>query len=63
MTTPVNWEVSHTSFTEPNCTANVQVQGKTFVPVFAPGKQVFVCVGPDARNPVPVTPPAGTPGA
>ncbi len=63
VSTPVNWTVSHTSFTEPNCTANVQVQGTTFVPVLATGKQVFVCVGPNARNPVPVTPPVGTPGA
>ena len=64
VSTPVNWKVSHTSFTEPNCTANVQVQGKVFVPVLAPGsKQVFVCIGPNAKNPVPVPLPVGTPGA
>jgi hypothetical protein len=31
--------------------------------VFAPGKQVFVCVNASVANPKVVTPPAGTPGA
>ncbi len=60
---PTNWVVGHTSVTEPACTAWVQVKGTSFVSVFAPGKQVFICIGPNAKDPVPVTAPAGTPGA
>ncbi len=37
-------------------------QKTKYVPVFGKGKQVFVCVGKSVKNPVPVTPPAGTPG-
>lgn len=62
LSAPVDWTVSHTSTTLPNCTSWVQVQGKKFVPVFAPGKQVFVCLGASTKDPVPVTPPPGTPG-
>ena len=60
---PTDWTNAHTTATFPACSSWVQVKGSTFVTVFAPGKQVFVCVGPDAKNPVPVTPPDGTPGA
>ena len=59
---PVNWAVNHTGVTLPACTSFVQVQGKIYEPVFAPGKQVFICLGASVKNPVPVTPPAGTPG-
>ena len=48
--------------TYPTCSAFVQVKGKKFVPVFGKGKQVFVCVGPSAKNTTPVAAPAGTPG-
>jgi ABC-type branched-subunit amino acid transport system substrate-binding protein len=60
---PVDWTVLHTGTTWPSCSAYIQVNGKKFVPVFGQGKQVFVCVGKSVKNPVPVTPPAGTPGA
>ena len=58
-----NWTVGHQKVTFPSCTAWIQVKGTSFVSVFAPGKQVFICVQRDIKNPVPVTPPAGTPGA
>jgi hypothetical protein len=32
------------------------------VSVFGQGKQVFVCVNSDVKNPAVVTPPKGTPG-
>jgi hypothetical protein len=60
---PVDWTVGHTGSTWPSCSAYVQVSQDKFVPVFGRGKQVFVCVGKSVNNPVPVTPPAGTPGA
>jgi ABC-type branched-subunit amino acid transport system substrate-binding protein len=60
---PVNWAVNHTGVTLPACSSFVQVQGKVYAPVFAPGKQVFICLGPSVTHPVPVTPPPGTPGA
>jgi ABC-type branched-subunit amino acid transport system substrate-binding protein len=63
LSTPVNWKVAHVGYTTPNCSAWVQVKGKNYVPIFAPGKQVFVCVNPSVSNPQVVTPPAGTPGA
>ena len=59
---PVNWAVNHTGVTLPACTSFVQVHGTVYEPVFAPGKQVFICLGPNDKNPVPVTPPPGTPG-
>jgi branched-chain amino acid transport system substrate-binding protein len=62
LSAPVNWVVSHTSTTLPNCTSWLLVQGDKFVPVFAPGKQVFVCLGASTKDPVPVAPPPGTPG-
>jgi ABC-type branched-subunit amino acid transport system substrate-binding protein len=60
---PVNWSKGHVGYTEPNCSSFVQVQGNKYVTVFSTGKQVFVCLGPSVKNPVPVTPPKGTPGA
>jgi len=60
---PVDWTVLHTGTTWPSCSAYIQVSGKKFVPVFGKGKQIFVCVGKSVSNPVPVTAPAGTPGA
>jgi len=63
LSTPVNWKVAHVGYTTPNCSAWVQVSGKNYVPVFAPGKQVFVCVNASVSNPQAVALPAGTPGA
>ena len=60
---PVSWTVGHTGSTWPSCSAYVQVQKTKYAPVFGKGKQVFVCVGKSVTNPVPVTPPPGTPGA
>jgi ABC-type branched-subunit amino acid transport system substrate-binding protein len=62
LSAPVNWKVDHVSYTVPNCSAYLQVQGKQFVPVFGQSKQVFVCVGSSFRKPTQVTPPKGTPG-
>ena len=62
LSSPVNWKVSHVSYTVPNCSAYVQVQGSKYVSVFGQGKQVFVCVNSDVKNPAVVTPPKGTPG-
>ncbi len=61
---PVDWTTAHTSQSFPICPSFVQVQGSSFVPVTAQGKQVFICFGPhtDLRDPVPVAPPPGTPG-
>ncbi|MGP8058427.1 MAG: ABC transporter substrate-binding protein [Acidimicrobiales bacterium] len=63
LTTPINWANSHTRPTFPSCSADIQVQGTKFVPVFNQGHEVFLCFGPSVKNPVLVTPPAGTPGA
>jgi len=62
LTSPVNWSNSHTKSTFPTCSADIEVQGTKFVPVFGKGHQVFLCFGPNVKNPVPVTPPAGVPG-
>jgi ABC-type branched-subunit amino acid transport system substrate-binding protein len=62
LSSPVNWKVSHTTYTVPNCSAYVQVQGTKYVPVFGQGKQVFVCVNSSVKDPAVVTPPKGTPG-
>jgi ABC-type branched-subunit amino acid transport system substrate-binding protein len=59
---PVNWSKGHVGYTEPICNSYLQVKGSGYVPVFAKGKQVFVCLGASVKNPVPVTPPKGTPG-
>ncbi len=61
-TTVTYWESAHTTTVYPTCTAFVKVEKGKFVPVFGKGKQVFVCVGPNANDTKPVAPPAGTPG-
>ncbi len=62
LSTVTNWSLAHTTVTYPNCSAFVQVQGKKFVPVFGKGNSVFVCFNQNAKDPVPVPAPAGTPG-
>lgn len=63
LTTPVNWAVGHSGHTGTGCGAFIQVQGTQFVPALGQGKQVFLCFNTaDVKNPVPVAPPAGTPG-
>jgi ABC-type branched-subunit amino acid transport system substrate-binding protein len=62
LSTVTNWTTAHTETTYPTCSAFLQVEGKKFVPRFGKGSQVFVCFDPHPNNPVPVTPPAGTPG-
>jgi branched-chain amino acid transport system substrate-binding protein len=62
LTTVTNWENSHTKTTYPTCSAFVKVKGKQFVPIYGKGKEVFVCVGPSAKNTTAVAAPAGTPG-
>jgi ABC-type branched-subunit amino acid transport system substrate-binding protein len=59
---PVNWTTGHVGYNEPNCNSYLRVKGSTYVSVFGQGKQVFVCLGPSVKKPVPVTPPKGTPG-
>jgi len=63
LTAPVNWVNAHFRPTYPSCSAFIRVQGTKFVSVLGHGHQVFLCFGPSVKNPVPVTPPAGTPGA
>ena len=62
LTTVTNWESAHATTTYPICNAIVQVHGKKYSSVFTKGNQVFVCLGRSVNNPVPVNPPAGTPG-
>jgi hypothetical protein len=62
LTTVTNWENSHTKTTYPTCSAFVKVEQKKFVPVLGKGSQVFVCQGPNPKDPSPVPAPAGTPG-
>jgi ABC-type branched-subunit amino acid transport system substrate-binding protein len=62
LSAPVNWKVDHLGYTTPSCTSYVQVEGGRFVSVLAKGKQVFVCVNTNVRNPSTVTAPEGTPG-
>jgi ABC-type branched-subunit amino acid transport system substrate-binding protein len=62
LSAPVNWKVVHVGYTVPNCSAYVQVRGRTFESALATGKQVFVCVNANVKNPAVVPPPAGTPG-
>ncbi len=63
-TSVVNWTSAHTAQTFPACTAAVVVKGTQFAPVVTTGHQVFACFSPtvNLKNPVLVTPPAGTPG-
>jgi ABC-type branched-subunit amino acid transport system substrate-binding protein len=62
LTTVTNWENSHTKTTYPTCSAFVKVEHKKFVPTLGKGSQVFLCVGPSAKDTTPVPAPAGTPG-
>lgn len=60
---PVNWTNDHVRVTEKSCTAFVEVKGKTAVPVYGKGKEVFVCFDSSkVRHPKPVAPPRGLPG-
>jgi branched-chain amino acid transport system substrate-binding protein len=65
VSTVQNWTIAHTTQGFPNCSSFVQVKGGTFVPVPIKGSQVFVCFNKkvNLKNPIPVTPPPGTPGA
>jgi ABC-type branched-subunit amino acid transport system substrate-binding protein len=71
LTAPGNWTDGHEAHPHippnyPVCSATVRVKGTTLEPVYLKGKgsQVFLCLGAGAvKNPVPVTPPSGTPGA
>jgi hypothetical protein len=60
-----NWTIVHTTQGFPFCSSFVQVKGGTFVPVPIKGSQVFACFNKkvNLKNPIPVTPPPGTPGA
>jgi branched-chain amino acid transport system substrate-binding protein len=59
-----DWSKLHTTQTYPACSAFVKVKGSQFVPVAIKGHQVFACFNKKVnyKNPVPVTPPPGTPG-
>jgi branched-chain amino acid transport system substrate-binding protein len=63
---PIDWATSHTEATN-FCEAVIRVEGSKYVSVLGSGHQVFVCfkinkANPAPYNPVPITPPAGTPG-
>lgn len=64
LTALVDWTHAHTTQAFPVCTSFVQVEGTKFVPVTTQNHQVFVCLDKSVnlKDPVPVTPPAGTPG-
>jgi branched-chain amino acid transport system substrate-binding protein len=62
LSTVTNWSTAHTTVTYPLCSATVQVRGKKFVPLTIKKNQIFVCLNQSVKNPVPVPPPAGTPG-
>ena len=63
-TAVVDWSQAHTTATYPNCPSFVQVSGTHFVPLVSSGHQVFICFDKTTSltDPVPVPPPAGTPG-
>jgi ABC-type branched-subunit amino acid transport system substrate-binding protein len=63
-TAVVNWTQAHTTQAFPICPSFIQVKGRAFVPVVASSHQVFICFDKsvDLKNPVPASPPAGTPG-
>jgi branched-chain amino acid transport system substrate-binding protein len=65
ITAIVNWASAHTTQTFPVCPSFVQVKGKQFLPVVSQGHQVFICFSQttNLKDPVPVAPPPGTPGA
>ncbi len=64
LTSVVDWTNAHTVQTFPNCPSFVQVKGNQFLPALGQGHQVFICFNQkvDLKDPVPVAPPAGTPG-
>jgi ABC-type branched-subunit amino acid transport system substrate-binding protein len=64
LTSPVNWALGgHVYYyTATDCAAYIQVQGTKFVSVFGQGHQVFVCLGPQIKNPKVVPSLPGTPG-
>ncbi|HEX4218535.1 MAG TPA: ABC transporter substrate-binding protein, partial [Acidimicrobiales bacterium] len=59
-----DWTKVHTTQTYPGCSAFVKVKGSQFVPVAIKGHQVFACFNQKVnyKNPIPATPPVGTPG-
>jgi ABC-type branched-subunit amino acid transport system substrate-binding protein len=59
-----DWTKLHTTQTYPACSAFVKVKGSQFIPVAITGHQVFACFNKKVnyKNPIPVTPPPGTPG-
>ncbi|HXA31652.1 MAG TPA: ABC transporter substrate-binding protein [Acidimicrobiales bacterium] len=59
-----DWTKLHTTQTYPACSAFVKVTGSKFIPVAIKGHQVFACFNKKVnyKNPIPVTPPPGTPG-
>jgi ABC-type branched-subunit amino acid transport system substrate-binding protein len=59
---PMNWEYTHTTVTQPYCSAFVQAQGTKLLPVLNKGKQVFVCFNKTPKHPTPVATRPGTPG-
>lgn len=63
-TAVVDWSEAHTTATYPTCPSFVQVSGDHFVPLVSRGHQVFICFDKTTSltDPVPVPPPAGTPG-
>jgi ABC-type branched-subunit amino acid transport system substrate-binding protein len=63
-TAVVNWTQARSTQSFPICPSFIQVKGKAFVPVVASGHQVFICFDKsvDLKDPVPTSPPAGTPG-
>jgi ABC-type branched-subunit amino acid transport system substrate-binding protein len=63
LATPVNWKTAHTIATPPYCVAYAKVIGKQLLTVIAPGHQVFTCFSRNPKQAVPISPPAGVPGA
>ena len=58
---PINWTNAHISAVPPYCGAYVEAENGTTKVVFNQGSSVFVCVGPNGTNRVPL--PTNTPGA
>jgi branched-chain amino acid transport system substrate-binding protein len=68
VTPPVNWTDGHlTTFHVPAdypvCAAITRVEGSTLKSVYGHGHEVFLCLAAgNVKDPVPIRPPAGTPG-
>ncbi len=58
---PINWTNAHISALPPYCGAYVEAENGNTKVVFNQGSSVFVCVGPNSANRVPLPP--NTPGA